>query len=229
MRTCRARIAFLGLKYCQPRPICQMAPVREADESKNMSAVTGVSSSSGIAYATQLAQTSSLNRSLYNLGAAVQKGDLTSAGSILSALMKANPQYASSSADGTSAQNPVNQDFQALSDAVANNQADAAKSAWAQLQTDLAASGITTTDDGAAATAQLLAQTKSSLDQEILSASFGSTSAGSLTALIGADNPSMAGVDLSSIVSNWLTYKADGNASPPASASTAEGNVNTTA
>ena len=62
-----------------------------------MSTVSGVSNElTSVAYATQLAQNSHLQRSLYNLGAAVQGGDLKSAGTMLTALMKEYPQYGSS-------------------------------------------------------------------------------------------------------------------------------------
>ena len=94
-----------------------------------MSAVSSISNSASVTYATQLAQTSALKRSLNSLGTAVQNGDLTSAGSILAAFIKANPQFASTASDGSQAQDPINQDFQALADAVSGNQVDAAKGA----------------------------------------------------------------------------------------------------
>ena len=47
------------------------------------SMLTGISSSTDVSYATQLAQTSALKRSFYNLGTAIQNGDLSSANSIL--------------------------------------------------------------------------------------------------------------------------------------------------
>jgi hypothetical protein len=62
-----------------------------------MSALNSISSSASTTYATPLAQTSALKRSLDNLGNAVQSGDLTAAGAILTAFIKANPQYASAS------------------------------------------------------------------------------------------------------------------------------------
>ena len=171
-----------------------------------------------MAYATQLAQTFSLNRNLKNLGAAVQSGDLTSAGSTLSAIMQANPQYASSSTSGTASQDPINQDFQTLSDAIANNQADAAKSAWTQLQSDLASNGITITNDSAAATAKVLAQCRESIDQSILAAFFGSSS--SDDSLLGAASSASTSADWQSVLSQWLTYQADGNASTTTAAGT---------
>jgi hypothetical protein len=194
-----------------------------------MSALTGVSNSDGIAYATQLAQTSALNRSLSNLGTAIQNGDLASAGSILSAVMTANPQFASTSTDGTASQDPINQDFQALSNAVSNNQVDSAKSAWTQLKTDLAASGVSITNNSAATAAQLLAQNKESEVQELLGALFGNGSSGSVSSLIGASSASATSPDLSSIVSNWLAYKADGNVSPTTAADTGAASIDATA
>jgi len=194
-----------------------------------MSALTGVSSSGGVAYATQLAQTSALSRSLNSLGAAVQAGDLTSAGSILSALMKANPQYASSSTGGTAAQDPINQDFQTLSQAVANNQVDAARSAWTQLSSDLASSGISTTDNGASATAELLAQNKESLDQAILADFFGSSSTPSSALPLATDKGMPTTADWNSVLSNWITYNANGKASMTDAPRAPSGSVNATA
>ena len=104
-----------------------------------MSVLSGISSSAGVSYATELAQTSALKRNLNNLGTAVQNGDLTSAGSILSAFIKANPQFAITSSADSQAQDPINQDFQALADAITNNLADTAKSAWTQIKSDLTA------------------------------------------------------------------------------------------
>src|SRR5579863_8537831 len=106
-----------------------------------MSTLSSVTNSAGASYAAQLASSSSLERSLYNIGTAIQNGNLTSAGSILSSLMAANPQFAaaasSSSGDSSQSQNPINQDFQNLTSAISSNQLDAAKSAWTQLQNDL--------------------------------------------------------------------------------------------
>src|SRR5580692_9790279 len=114
-----------------------------------MSSLSSVSNSGNTGYATQLAQTSAFEGSLYNLGTAIQNGNMTGAGSILTALIAANPQYAtSSSTSGTSAsssstqsQDPLNQDFQNLASAISSNQPDAAKTAWNQLKTDLAKAG----------------------------------------------------------------------------------------
>ena len=197
-----------------------------------MSQVTGVSSSAGVSYATQLAQTSALKRSLNNLGTAVQNGDLTTAGSILTAFMQANPQYASTSSDGSQSQDPINQDFQALADAISNNQVDTAQSAWTQIKSDLAQSGVTDLSDGPAATATLLAQAKASIDQQILSDAFGTSSGGdaSLTSLLGGSSGSSDGVGLSSsLLSDWLTYKEGGSTSPAAAADSTGNNLDTTA
>jgi hypothetical protein len=183
-----------------------------------MSTVSGISSDSGsAAYATQLAQTSQLQRSLYNLGAAVQDGDLNSAGATLTALMQAYPQYASSSSSSTNASAPVNADFQSLSNAIDNNDSAGAKAAWQQLKTDLANEGVAV-NDGSASTAQLLANAKASLDQGILSQTFGvGADSSSLQTLIGAGSlESSAGDGLSSILSNWVTYQAAGSAAPSA-------------
>jgi hypothetical protein len=197
-----------------------------------MSGVNGISSSASVSYGTQLAQTSALRRSLNKLGAAVQDGDLTSAGSILSAIIKANPQYATGSGSGAQSQDPVNQDFQALADAISNNQADAAKSAWTQVKSDLAKSGVTDLSDGTAATAALLAKTKASISQQIVSDAFGVSSSGgiSVTSLLGgtSDSSSTAGLS-SSLIGSWLTYQAGGNASPLAAAGSTGNVLDTTA
>lgn len=174
-----------------------------------MSAISNVTTSAGFSYATQLAQSSALERGLYNLGNAIQSGNLTSAGSVLKALMKANPQYASSSSDGAPSQDPVNQDFQAIANAISSNQTAAAQSAWTQLKSDLAKNGLTQITDGTADTAKLLAQNKASIDQTVLADLFGNSSQGSSPlALLGATTD-----PLSSLVSNWLTYKATGTSS----------------
>jgi hypothetical protein len=195
-----------------------------------MSTVSGISSGSGsAAYATQLAQTSGLQRSLYNLGVAVQDGDLNSAGATLTALMKAYPQYASSSSGSTNGSDPVNADFQSLSNAIDNNDTDSAKAAWQQLRTGLANEGVAV-NDGSASTAQLLASAKAALDQSILSQTFGvGADSSSLETLIGSGSlQSCAGDGLPSLLSNWVTYQATGSASSSyAPSATAGANLNT--
>ena len=197
-----------------------------------MSVLSGISSSAGVSYATELAQTSALKRNLNNLGTAVQNGDLTSAGSILSAFIKANPQFAITSSADSQAQDPINQDFQALADAITNNLADTAKSAWTQIKSDLATSGATDLSDGTAATAELLAQTQTSLAQQILSNAFGTSSGEglSLTSLIGGNSGASGSVgSSSSIFRDWLIYQAGGNTSPAAASASAGNRLNTTA
>ena len=182
-----------------------------------MSATTAISSSASASYATQLARTSALKRTLSNLGAAVQKGDMSSANSILTAFIKANPQYAATASNAAASQDPINQDFQALANAISSNQAGTARSAWAQVQSDLAKDGVTNLSSGPSATAQLLAQTKASLDQEVLSDMFGASTGGdpSITSLLGGSADSSNGTGLSSsLLSNWLTYQSGGNALP---------------
>ena len=197
-----------------------------------MSIVSSRSSSTSVTYATQLAQTSALKRSLNNLGTAVQNGDLTSAGTILTAFINANPQYASTSSSDTQSQDSINQDFQALADAITNNLADTAKSAWTQIKSDLATSGATDLSDGTAATAELLAQTQTSLAQQILSNAFGTSSGDglSLTSLIGGNSGASGSVgSSSSVFSDWLIYQAGGNTSPAAASASAGNRLNTTA
>ena len=197
-----------------------------------MSAVNGISNLASVAYATQLAQTSALKRNLNKLGTAVQSGDLASAGSILTAFVKANPQYASTSSAGSQSQDPINQHFQALTDAITNGQVDPAKSAWSQIQSDLAKSGVTDLADGTAATAKLLAQTKASISQQILSDAFSASAGGGMspTSLLGGSSESNSSVGLSSsLISDWLTYRAGGNTTPTTAATGAASKLDTAA
>ena len=197
-----------------------------------MSALSGISTSDSVAYATQLAQTSALKRNLNSLGTAVQNGDSSSASSILTAFIQANPQFASTSGDGAQIQSPINQDFQALADAVSNNDVDTAKGDWTQIQSDLADSGVTDLGDGTDATAKLLAQAKASVSQQILNDAFSTSSASgpSVASLLGASNgpSSNAGVS-SSLLSDWITYKAGGSTSPIPTAATAGSNLDAVA
>ena len=226
-----AKNRFCELKFLEGPPIYEKAPCG-ASQFKDMSALSSISNSASATYATQLAQTSALKRSLNSLGTAVQNGDLTSAGSILAAFIKANPQFASTASDGSQAQDPINQDFQALADAVSGNQVDAAKGAWTQIKSDLAKSGVTDLSDGPAATAKLLAQAKASISQQILSDVFGTSTGGdgSLSSLLGGSSGSTSSAGISSsLLSDWLTYKAGGSTSPIPAASSAVSNLDATA
>ena len=196
-----------------------------------MSALSSISSSASVTYATQLAQTSALKRNLNSLGTAVENGDSTSASSILTAFIQANPQYSISS-DGTQSQNPLNQYFQTLADAISNDQVDTAKSAWTKIQSDLADSGVTDLSDGEDATTKLLAQTQASISQQILTDAFGASSAGgaSLTTLLGGSSGTSSTTGLSSsLLSDWLTYKAGGNTLAIPSAASTGSNLDTVA
>ena len=197
-----------------------------------MSIVSSSSSSTSVTYATQLAQTSALKRSLNNLGTAVQNGDLTSAGATLTAFINANPQYASTSSSDTQSQDSINQDFQALADALSKNDVDNAKSAWARIKSDLAESGVSDLNNGAATTAKLLAQNKASIEQQILSNTFGTSpdSGGLLTSLLGGSSDSNNEVGLSSsLLGDWLTYKNGGSTSLTATTASTGGNLDTAA
>jgi hypothetical protein len=185
-----------------------------------MGSLSSVSSSSGLSYATQLAQTSSLERSLYTLGSAVESGNLTSAGSILTALIQANPQYATSSASGSStgSQSPINQDFENLASGISSGDTDTAKSAWAQLKSDLAKAGVTGISSGTDIEAQTLAENKVSMEQSLLTTLFGggSGSGTSLATLLGGSSGASTGAEsVAGAVSNWLTYQDDGTVSAP--------------
>jgi hypothetical protein len=200
-----------------------------------MSSLSSVSNSAGVSYATQLAQSSALERSLYNLGSAVQSGDLTTAGSVLTALIQANPQFAasSSSSGSTQSQSPINQDFQNLANAISSNDPDTAQSVWTQLKSDLAAAGVTNISSPSNIAAQTLASNKLSEDQTLLSSLFGGGSDGSSTldTLLGGggSSDSSVGSAVNSAISNWLTYQSNGNATIPANTIPTGSSLNTTA
>jgi hypothetical protein len=194
-----------------------------------MSTTTGVTSSSSASYATELAQTSQLRRTLHNLGSAIESGDVSSASSILTTFIKAHPEYAaaassSSSTDTTSTGtgSTLNTDFQTLAKALDASDADAAKTAWTQLKSDVAAAGVTDLSDGKAATAKLLAETKTSVDEAIISGMFGvsTSSDSSVATLIGVGSGDANSDAVSSAITSWLTYEADGQTSTGTTGST---------
>ena len=195
-----------------------------------MSTITGVSSSTDTSYAVQLAQTSSLRRSLNNLGAAIQSGDLTTAGTTLAAIVKANPQYAASTSNASQSQDPINLDFQAVSAAIDNNDVTASRTAWTQLQTDLTKNGVSISD-GTSATSKLLSDSKISINQQILTDAFGTSaaSAGSLVSLLGGTTSTSDSSSVDALVSSWISYKAGGNATSTTVPGTTGGTLNTTA
>jgi len=192
-----------------------------------MSTTSSVTSSSNASYATTLAETSQLRRSLYNLGSAIQSGNLGSASSILTAIIKAHPEYATTSSSNTSSTSTgssINSDFTAVAAALDASDADAAKTAWTRLKSDLAEAGVTDITNGKADTAKLLAETKTSVDQAIISNMFdvGSSGDSSAATLIGASSSSSSDSDdaVSAAISNWLTYKATGKTSSTTSDTT---------
>jgi len=164
-----------------------------------------------------LAQSSALSRNLYNLGAAVQNGNLSSAGSILTALMKANPQYASAGTSSSSSNSdPINQDFQNLAEAISSNQPGAALTAWGRLKNDLAKQGFTNISSAHELAAKAVAENKATLEQNLRASLVGGTSsdnspASTLLGGVGDTASSTTAVD--NLVSNWLTYKASGTSS----------------
>jgi len=179
-----------------------------------MSALSTVSNSAGVSYATQLAQSSSVERSLYGLGVAVQSGNLTKAGAVLNALMAANPQFAASSGSSTQSQDPINQDFQNLAKAISGNQTDAARNAWTQLRNDLAKQGVTANSNGSDLAAQAVAKSKATMEQSLVSSLFGGGTGGTseVATLLGGSGAASSD-PISALVSNWLTYKSSGGAS----------------
>jgi hypothetical protein len=180
-----------------------------------MSTTSGVSSSSDVGYAMQLAQTSQLKRHLHHLDTAIQKGHLSSAISILTALAKAYPEYAISADDSTaSTGDPINKGFQEVAKALDENDAGAARTAWAQLKSDLAKAGVSDITNGKAATAKLLADTKSSIDQAIIGKMFGvgSKEIASFATLSGISGDTSSD-PVSTAIAKWLSYEADGKTS----------------
>jgi hypothetical protein len=197
-----------------------------------MSTVSSATSSA-VTYATQLAQSSALKRSLNSIGSAIQNGDLTTANTLLTAFIKQNPQYAASSSSNSSTQSsdPISQDFQTLAAAVSNGQTSAAQSAWSQVQSDLKNDGVTLASN-ADSTAQIIAQSNASTNQTILSDLLGGGSgSGSLIdSLIGgsSDSSSSAGLS-SSLLQSWVTYQHGGTTTPAASSSTSSSILNSLA
>jgi hypothetical protein len=175
-----------------------------------MSAVSGTSSSA-VAYATQLASAATLRNSLNAIGTAVQNGDMTTANSLITTFIQNNPQYASTS--GSSSTDPISQDFQSLATAVSGGQVSAAQSAWASVKSDLANDGVNL--NTSAVTAQAIQQNKTTIDQDILGDLFGDSSS------------SGSGGLTSSLLNNWVTYKQDANTTPIAT--TPQNVLNTTA
>jgi hypothetical protein len=180
---------------------------------------TAISSASAISYATQLAGTSALRRSLASLGAAIQHGELVPASTILTAFFKSNPQYTSTANTDSQTQDALSQDFQALATALSNNQVDAAQSAWTNIKNDFAKDGVTNLGDATNSTSELLAQSKASTDEQIVSDMFGASSGGnpSIATLLGESDASSSQIGVpSSLMENWLTYKQTGTAAPAA-------------
>lgn len=191
-----------------------------------MSTVSSTTSS-GVNYAMQLAKASALKRTLNSLGSAIQSGDMTSANTILTQFIKDNPQYAPGTSGAAQSQDPISKDFQTLATAVGNKQAGAAQSAWKKVKADLSKDGVNLTNS-AQSTAAVLAQSKVSMDQQILSSIFGtsSTDSSSLSALLGGtsdSNSSTSGVS-SSLLSQWVTYQ-NGGTTKPTTASTTLGSI----
>jgi hypothetical protein len=165
-----------------------------------------------MAYASSLAESAKLKRSLFNIGSAIDKGDLATAESKLTSLLKDYPQYATA---GDTAANPdsINAHFQAVSQAISQKDIGAAKTAWNTVKNDLAKSGITLSDSGTEA-AKIMAENKAAADRSILDAMFGGSSEKSLVStLLGGSASSDTSNSLSSLVSKWVTYKSTGTTS----------------
>ena len=189
-----------------------------------------ISSSSAISYATQLAETSALRRSLSSLGAAIQHGELVPASTILTAFFKANPQYTSTANTDSQTQDALSQDFQALATAISNNQVDAAQTAWTNIKNDFAKDGVTNLGDTTSSTPEILAQNQVTTDGQILSDMSGASSGGdsAIATLIGENDASSSQTGVSStLLENWLTYKQTGTTAPAATNSGTASVLNT--
>ena len=200
-----------------------------------MSTISSLSSMDGSAsasYATQLAQTSKLRRSLNDLGNALERGDLSAAGSVMTSLAKNFPQYAvkATTPGTTQSTDPINQGFQTIGSAISANSVSSAQTAWTQLKSDLAKSGVTDISDGSGATAQLLADTKSALSKTILANALGAGSSNlSASNLIGGTSGSDSKDPLATLINDWVTYKSGGSTSNTAPPKDTGANLNTTA
>lgn len=181
-----------------------------------MSTTTGITNSSGADYAMDLAKTSQLRRSLNNFGLAIERGNLTSARSIFTAVMKSQPDHAQAPGDTTTETKlPINKGFAAVAAALDAGDPDAAKAAWGQLKSDLGKSGVLI-NDGKAATTRLLADTRAAQNQKLLGNLLG-VSSGDTTivgTLLRSDSRSNSQDTFSSVISNWLTYQSGGKSSP---------------
>jgi hypothetical protein len=177
-----------------------------------MSTVSGLTSSSSVEYATSLAESAKMKRSLFSIGNAIQEGDLAGAQTKLTALFKAYPQYAASAADTTSDPDSINSHFQAVADAVSKQDIEGAKAAWATVTDDLEAAGVTISDS-ATDVAKLVANSKAAMNQSILDAVFGADSGTNTLSTLLSSNATSASNSISSLVSSWVTYKANGTTS----------------
>lgn len=184
-----------------------------------MGTVNPLSGSASMAYASSLAESAKLKRSLFNIGSAIEKGDLAGAESKLASLLKDYPQYATGG-DTTANPNSINAHFQAVSQAISKKDAEAAKTAWSTVKSDLSKSGITLSDSKTEA-AKIMAENKAAADRSILDAMFGGSSDSSLvsTLLGGSASSSTSSDSLSSLVSKWVTYKSTGTTSETQTAS----------
>jgi hypothetical protein len=200
-----------------------------------MYAAMGISNSSGLDYAMDLARNSSLKRSLYHLSTAIENGDLPFARSVLTALIKANPEYSTSTpGEGSQPPDQTDQDFKALTDAISDNDIAKVRSAWTVVKADLARNGIASLSDGTAATAKLLAESKASVSLQILSATFGKSSTDVPSGMLvfgeraHSESSKESGLG-SSLLNAWFTYKAGGNPSPRSLPDGTENNLDATA
>jgi len=147
---------------------------------------------------------------LNNLETALSTGDVASA---KTALEKAAQAYSITLSDSTDSSNSsststsstsIPDDFQSIYNALNNNDLSTAKTAWSQLKSDLYNAGVTSLNAGALAEEAQLSL-KAQTDEAVIS-TLG-------TALSSATD------NLTTALSNWLTYNETGGSSSSTSSS----------
>jgi hypothetical protein len=183
------------------------------------------SSSSTTSTALATAQAALRKRYLKQMGDAIESGDLSSAKSALKSAIKAfggstssTTSKSDSSSKDSDSGSAINKDFDAISTALDSNDTAAAKSGWTQLKTDLSDAGLTNLDDSSTMMAQAMASLNEQNQTSLIKALFGDNS---------SDTSSSS--DISSILSNWMTYKENGIAAKAQATKNSGTTLNTSA
>jgi len=147
--------------------------------------------------------------------------------------MKAYPQYASTSDGSSSSEDPVNQDFQTLANAIDQNDVDGAKNAWSKVKSDLSNDGLLSIQNPADTITEALAENQANLDQTLINDLSGRSSDAnsSLATLLGnsSDGTTGSSDSVSALVSNWIAYQSNGTASASAPVSLTGGQLDASA